>query len=173
MEGYFEAIRDAMTDLAKDPRTIFVGQAVAYPGTAMSRTLEFVPESQKLEFPVAENFQMGFCIGLALQGYLPVCIYPRFNFLLCAIDQLVLHLDKFPAMGAGVPKVIIRTAVAHDQPMNPGPQHLGDFTEAVSEMLTTVHVRRVRSPNGAIRIYKEAVQETERSTLAVEMLSHY
>ena len=173
MEGYFEAIRDAMAELAKNPKTIFVGQAVAYPGTAMSRTLEFVPESQKLEFPVAEDFQMGFCIGLALQGYLPISCYPRWNFLLLAMSQLVLHLDKFPAMGAGTPIGIVRTAVAHDQPMDPGPQHMGDYTEAVDSMLATIRVMHIQSPGGATRIYREAAQAARISTLVVEELRLY
>jgi pyruvate/2-oxoglutarate/acetoin dehydrogenase E1 component len=172
MEGYFAAIRDSMTELSKNPKVIFVGQAVAYPGTAMSRTLEFVPEAQKLEFSVAEDFQMGFCIGLALQGYLPVSIYPRWNFLLCAMNQLVLHLDKFPLMGAGTPKVIIRTAVAYDEPMNPGPQHLGDFTLEVRSMLRTVYVDNLRDVGWVKPTYEAAVRR-DVSTLVVEHLRNY
>ena len=37
---------------------------------------------------------MGIAIGLSMSGYIPICIFPRFNFLLSAINQIVNHLDK-------------------------------------------------------------------------------
>ena len=37
---------------------------------------------------------MGMTIGLLMAGKIPVSIYPRWNFLLLAINQLVNHLDK-------------------------------------------------------------------------------
>ena len=48
------------------------GQAVGYAGTAMFNTLKDVNPDQRIELPVAEEFQMGVTTGLALQGYLPV-----------------------------------------------------------------------------------------------------
>ena len=39
--------------------TIFIGQAVEVPGTAMSNTLKNVPKKKLLELPVAEEMQMG------------------------------------------------------------------------------------------------------------------
>jgi pyruvate/2-oxoglutarate/acetoin dehydrogenase E1 component len=48
---------------------IFVGQAVEYQGTAMKSTLIGVPPTQLMEVPVEEDFQMGLCIGLALNGF--------------------------------------------------------------------------------------------------------
>ena len=75
----------AMRMLAEDERTIFVGQNVVYGGQFMFSTLEGVPMEKRLEFPVAEDFQLGFCLGLAIEGYIPVCIYPRIDFLLLAL----------------------------------------------------------------------------------------
>ena len=48
-----------MDFLAKDPKTIFLGQAVEYPGTAMSNTLKNVPKKKLIEIPVAEEMQLG------------------------------------------------------------------------------------------------------------------
>ena len=59
-----ELQREAMARIADNGRAIFVGQSVAYDGQEPFRTLEQVPMSQRIEFPVAENTQLGFCIGL-------------------------------------------------------------------------------------------------------------
>lgn len=174
MSEYFTALCDAMEMLSRQPRAVFIGQAVKYPGTAMFKTLGGVPESQRIEFPVAEDMQMGVAIGMALNGDLPVCIYPRFNFLLLAVNQLCLHLDKLPVYSRGgyKPKVIIRTAVATDQPLDPGPQHLGDFSEPFARMLTTVRVQRLWTAEDVRAGYADALA-FDGSTLLVEMAEKY
>lgn len=174
MSLYFEELCHAMEMLAQEPKTIFLGQSVVYPGTAMSKTFSDVSMEKCIEMPVAEDFQMGLAIGMALHGYLPVCIYPRWNFLLLAANQLVLHLDKIPLYSNGGyrPKVIIRTAVATDEPLDPGYQHLGDFTQAFRSILTTVQVQELFSPQDVRRCYKQAL-ESEWSTLLVERAENY
>ena len=37
---------------------------------------------------------MGMTLGLALEGYIPVSCFPRFDFLILALNQLVNHIDK-------------------------------------------------------------------------------
>src|SRR5215469_7304678 len=93
--SYHDALCRAMKLLADVPNTVFVGQGMVG-GTSMYSTLIDVPMEKRLEFPVAEDFQMGFCIGLALDGMLPIAIFPRFNFLLLALNQLINHLDRLP-----------------------------------------------------------------------------
>lgn len=139
----------------------------------MYKTLCDVPAEKRLEFPVAEDCQLGFCTGAALAGMLPITIYPRWNFLLLAMSQLVLHLDKLPLMAKGVrPRVIIRTAVATRHPLNPGAQHLGDYSEAVNDMLETVHVVELFRADMIVPEYcKAATRDT--STILVERMGHY
>jgi pyruvate/2-oxoglutarate/acetoin dehydrogenase E1 component len=169
---YRDELTKAMTMLAADERTIFIGQAVAYPGTGMHGTLVEVPAHKRLELPVAEDMQMGMAIGMSLRGYIPVCIYPRINFLLLAMNQLVLHLDKLPLYGNGWrPKVIIRTMVAHDEPMDPGVQHLGDFSPGLRSMLKTVDVYRLSVTN-TFKAYEKALRK-ENSAVLVEFAEHY
>lgn len=174
MSEYFDNLVCAMSLLGEQPQAIFVGQTARYPGTAMHNTLKHLPEEQRLEFPVAEDFQMGFCTGLALAGSLPVCIYPRINFLLLATNQLILHLDKLPAYSRGGyrPKVIIRTAVATDEPLDPGPQHLGDFSDAYRMMLKHVRVVQLDFAKDIIPAY-EAALGRDGSTLLVEFMDQY
>jgi len=166
-QEYFEELRRAMNVLSYHPKSIFVGQAVACAGTAMSNTLTDVPVHKRLEFPVAENMQMGFCTGIAMAGWLPICIFPRINFMLEAISQLVQHLDKIPLFSDYRPKVIIRTAIATPVPLDPGPQHLGDYTDAVEKMLSTVRVVRLADANEIVPAYRAAM-EADHSTLLVE-----
>jgi hypothetical protein len=77
-----------MALLAHDGRTLFVGQSVLYDSNAMYRTLQtelgadIVPRERRIELPVLEDFQMGLCTGLSLDGYLPMCIFPRIDFML-------------------------------------------------------------------------------------------
>jgi pyruvate/2-oxoglutarate/acetoin dehydrogenase E1 component len=172
--SYFDELRAAMSLLAYRHDTVFMGQGVGVPGTTMSATLKDVPQSKRLEMPVAENMQMGMAIGMALEGYLPVCIFPRWNFLLLAADQLVNHLDRLPLYSDGgyKPKVIIRTAVPSTKPFNPGPQHDDDFTFAFSKMLRTVHVEELKHPAAILPAYAAAMQ-SDRSTLLVEYTEQY
>ena len=55
-----------MNFLAADPRVVFLGQAVACAGTAMSNTLSDVDKNRLLELPVDEDMQMGMTNGLAI-----------------------------------------------------------------------------------------------------------
>lgn len=157
---------------AEQPRSVFVGQAVRFPGTAMFTTLKNVPMEKRVEFPVAEDMQLGFCTGMSLNGDFPIAIYPRINFLLLAINQLVLHLDKLPLYSKYQPKVLVRTAIATDSPMNPGPQHLGDFTAAIQRMLDTVRVYSLEYSDEIVPAYREALK-FEGSSLIVEHTSKY
>ena len=118
---YFDELKKSMEFLAKNKKTIFIGQAVEVPGTAMSNTLIDIKKNKKFELPVAEEMQMGMTIGMLMAGQIPVSIFPRWNFLLLAINQLVNHLDKFTLMnGRGYKsKAIIRTSIGSERPLHP------------------------------------------------------
>ena len=162
-------INDAMLLLAERPDVLFIGQNVAYDGNVMFKHLEGIPLEQRLELPVAEEMQMGMSIGLSLMGYTPVSIYPRMDFLVLAMNQLVNHLDKLPIMSQGeiVPHVIIKTKVGARTPLDAGPQHTQDHTEALRLMLRTVEVVKLTREEDAPRVYREAL-DRYGSTLVVE-----
>lgn len=160
-----------MRMLAAQPGAYFIGQGVAADGVATFDSLDGVPMEQRLELPVVEELQMGMGIGLALQGFLPVLIYPRIDFLLRAADQLVNHLDKLEEMSRGQfkPKVIIRTRVGSRAPLDPGPQHRQNHTEAFRHMLTTVQVWEIEYPSDIMPAYEGALSRA-RSSLVIEAL---
>jgi len=168
---YFDELKRAMDWLAQKPDTLFLGQAVEFEGTAMTNTLQDVARSKLLEMPVAEEFQMGLSIGMAINGTVPISIFPRWNFLLLATNQLVNHLDKMPIYSHGEfnHKVIIRTAIGSERPINPQIQHTGDFTDAFRLMLKTVEVIRLKEPEEIFNAYQLAYERNDnKSTLLVE-----
>ena len=114
---------------------------------------------------------MGFGTGLALEGFLPVCFIPRFDFLILAANQIVNHLDKLPLMGWN-PKVIIRTAVGASKPLNPGPQHTQNHTEGFRKMLQTITVIEMMDEAAVMPGYKHALSVTE-SCIVVEHMELY
>ena len=164
-------MREAMNTLAAHPDTIFIGQAMAYKGTAITSTLSEVPRKRIIEFPVAEETQLGVSIGLALGGYIPVSIFPRWNFLLLATNMLVNHLDKYPVISNYHPKVIIRVGVGAEKPMHPGEQHVGDFSDVFRRMYSTIVFDYIDKPEDAVPMYENALRTpyshviTERSEL--------
>ena len=177
-----------MEYLSTDNRVLFMGQAVAYAGTGMSNTLKDIPKDKLLELPVAEEMQMGMSLGMALNGVIPVSIYPRWNFLLCAVSQLVNHVDKLPLMsnykgkalgtlghiGCYKGKVIIRTSIGSERPLHPQHQHIGDYTDAFKLMCKTVEVIRLDEPDQIFPAYERALlRDDNRSTILVEYGDYY
>jgi len=173
---YFEELKKAMNYLASQPNTLFLGQAVACKGTGMSNTLVDIDLKKRLELPVCEEMQMGMTNGLALQGIVPISIFPRWNFLMCAVNQLVNHLDKIKAMSDGqfIPKAIIRTAIGSERPLHPQSQHIGDFSDAFRLMLQNVDVVRLSEPDDILPEYEKAyAREDGKSTILVEYGDYY
>jgi pyruvate/2-oxoglutarate/acetoin dehydrogenase E1 component len=130
MGKYQSEIKKAMTKLGKRDDVLFLGQGVAYPDRIYG-TLADVPIEKCIEMPIAENMQTGIAIGLALEGFYPVSIYQRMDFLLLASDQLINHLDKIETMSQGQykPNVMTRTIIGAKKPIDAGPQHTQDFTK--------------------------------------------
>ena len=118
--------------LAKHKDTLFIGQSVKYSGNAIFNTLKGVPEKKKIELPVFEDVQMGISIGLALNGFIPITCYPRFDFLVLAFNQMVNHLDKIKNMSNKqyTPKNYHKKLLLDQKiPLDGGPQHTQNYTE--------------------------------------------
>jgi len=173
---YFDELKKAMEWLGEKPDTFFIGQAVAYDGTAMTNTIRNVPNIKKQEMPVNEDMQMGITIGLALNGTVPISIYPRWNFLLLAANQVVNHLDKLRVMSDNKynSKVIIRTGIGSQRPLHPQYQHVADFTAGFKAMCDWVDIIRLDEPNQIFDAYKYAYERKDnRPTILVEWSDYY
>jgi pyruvate/2-oxoglutarate/acetoin dehydrogenase E1 component len=173
---YVDHLIKSMEYLAEDPRTIFIGQSVKYSGNSIFNTLKTISDDRKIETPVFEETQMGLSTGLALEGYVPVTCYPRFDFLLCAANQLVNHLDKMEEMTKGVfkPRVIIRTSIGAKVPLDGGVQHTQNYTEAFKQLLTNIDVVLLDKKEDIFPAYQKALtREDSKSTLIVEFGEYY
>lgn len=177
--GYFQMtykdeLNKAMEFLGKNEKTIFLGQSVAYPGNAIFKTLKKVPIKKRIEMPIIEDTQMGMSIGLSLEGFIPISIFPKMDFLILTINQLINHLDKIKEMSNNgfVPKVIIRTSIGATKPLYPGLQHCLDYTEALRLMLKNVNVVKLKSSKDIVPEYKKAL-ESDKSTILIEISDLY
>lgn len=171
---YKDEIVKSMQWLAKKSNTIFLGQSVSYSGNAIFNTLKEVDESKKIELPVFEELQMGISTGMALEGYVPISCYPRFDFLILAMNQLINHLDKMQVMSEGLfkPKVIIRVAIGSKKPLNGGVQHTQDYTNSLKKMLTEVNVVLLKDTKHILNEFKKAY-EANYSSLIIENADFY
>ena len=165
-----------MEYLGAQKKTIFMGQAVEVPGTAMSNTLKDIKKNKLIELPVAEEMQMGITTGMIMNGLIPVSIYPRWNFLILAINQLVNHLDKLNEMTNNYykSKAIIRTSIGSERPLHPQSQHVGDFTKPIQMLSKNINVVKLKEPNQIFPAYKKALdREDNVSTIIVEYGDFY
>ena len=133
--SYKDAINKCMTDLGQNG-AIFIGYNVLN-GNAMG-TLKDVPNSQKLETPVAENLMSGLSIGMSLTGITPVLYFERHDFMLVAADAIGNHIDKIERISHGEFKVpvLIRAVTADSGPFYSGPTHQQDFTEVFRKLVS-------------------------------------
>jgi len=171
---YKDELTKAMEMLAKNEKVLFLGQAVSYPGSGMYPTLEKIADSKRIEVPIMEDVQMGISIGLSLEGYVPISIFPRFDFLICATNQLVNHLDKIEKMSDSEfkPKVIIRTSIGSTTPLYPGLQHCSDYTKAFKSFLKNIEVITLRKKEKIIPAYRRALK-SDKSSLLIEISDLY
>lgn len=165
--SYTEETRKAMKWLSEQKNTIFLGQTVLCEGSPMFKSLDGLPN--RIELPVVEEMQMGMSTGLALQGFVPISVYPRIDFLLLATNQLVNHLNHCEEMSCGEwkPKVIIRTQIGNTKPLYPGKQHCGDYTEALRLMCDNIVIVKLENEGSILEEYKKAYYR-DKSTILIE-----
>jgi pyruvate/2-oxoglutarate/acetoin dehydrogenase E1 component len=172
---YFDELKRAMTLLSEHPKVLIIGQSVQYEGTGLYESLVHVASNKKMELPVAEYLQSGLANGMAIEGMIPVSVYPRWNFMLMGTDQIVNHLDKFRNMSDGKysPKVIIRVAVGGVNLIDPQDQHKGNFADAFRSMTKNINIVELHEPEDIFPQYELALNRTDGvSTILVEFADY-
>lgn len=174
MSNYNLKIQKAMKILSKNKNVIFLGQSVVYPGNLIFKSLAEINNKKKIELPVFEETQMGMSLGLSLCGFIPVTCFPRFDFLLCGMNQLVNHLDKLEIISKNIyiPKVIIRVLVGSKKNINAGEQHTQNYVREFKKILKTIDVYDLKNSENIIFNYKKALK-SKRSSLFVEYSDLY
>lgn len=136
-----EAIKNKCEEYAKNPAVRFIGYNTLF-GSRMYGTLSSIDHKQCVECPVAENLMAGLAMGMSLEGYRPVLCFERHDFILLALDALVNQMDKMPWMSNDQFKfpIIVRAIVGSRNPIDPGPMHRQDYTNALHTMLKNTPV---------------------------------
>lgn len=157
MSEYLNQVCLAMKRVSQVKNTIFLGQSVKYSGNSIYASLKDVPMKKKVELPVFEEVQMGITIGLAMQGFVPITCFPRFDFLILALNQLVNHADKIDHLTNNQfkSKIIIRTLVGAKKPLDAGPQHTQDHTEALKKLLINTKIIKIKKNSNVLKEYLE------------------
>ena len=172
MKTYKDELIKSMNYLAEKPNTIFVGQQTAYAGNPMSTTILDVSKDKMIETPVFEEVQMGMSVGLGMTNMCVITFYPRWDFVICAANQLINHLDKFKHMTGYDSHVIIRVGKGSDNPLDPGVQHKADYTEEFKSMLDDVEIINLYDKSNIYETYKKAYND-KKPIILVEYPEKY
>ena len=161
MMMYKDSLTNMMTKLGEMDNTVFLGQQILFPGNPMSGTLINVPKEKMIELPVMEDSQMGMSLGMAMTGKFVITFYPRWDFLICAANQLVNHVDKIELMSNGQwkPNMIIRVAKGSEIPLNPGPQHRGNYFNEFQSITQTIKFFDCVTVDDIENAYNHAINE--------------
>lgn len=158
---YKDSLTNIMTELGKRDDTVFIGQQILFPGNPMSSTLSEVPKEKMIEVPVMEDTQMGMSLGMSMTGKYVITFYPRWDFLVCATNQLLNHVDKIGLMSNNewLPNMIIRVGKGSDDPIDPGHQHKGNYFEEFKSLCKNITFHDLKTKDDVEKSYKRAIND--------------
>jgi pyruvate/2-oxoglutarate/acetoin dehydrogenase E1 component len=156
LSPYKDALTEAMTFLGQQDNTIFIGQQIVYAGNPMSTTLGNVSKYKMIEVPVMEETQMGMTLGLAMTGKTVITFYPRWDFIVLAVNQLVNHIDKYELMTGKQANILVRLGKGSDKPLDPGHQHKGNYLEEFKSMCPHNEFHDLKNKDQIVNAYQTA-----------------
>jgi pyruvate/2-oxoglutarate/acetoin dehydrogenase E1 component len=160
---YKEAATQSMLEFAADPKARFVGYGML-DGKGGNGTMKTIPNEKIVETTVCEGLMVGIAQGLAMQGFKPMVLIERADFIWRAMDAIALHLDQCEDISRGEfkPGVIIRVVIGNkEKPLFTGPTHTGDPYDALRDILKML-VFRTSCPDGIKFWYSVATERQER-----------
>lgn len=145
---YKDQLKETMTWLGTQPNTLVCGYNVSKFGGNGAGTFADFPQDRIQEMPLSENLMVGAAIGLSLDGWLPIVWFERFDFVLCAMDAIVNHLDKIKGLSIGLhkPAVILRIVVGNREvPLFTGATHTQNLTKMLKQCVSfpVVQLRQI------------------------------
>jgi pyruvate/2-oxoglutarate/acetoin dehydrogenase E1 component len=158
LSPYKDALTEAMTFLGEKDDTMFIGQQIVYAGNPMSTTLGNVSKDKMVELPVMEETQMGMTLGIAMTGKTVITFYPRWDFIVLAVNQLVNHIDKYELMTGKRANIIIRLGKGSDKPLDPGHQHKGNYFAQFEAMCPNIKFSDLKCTEDILVAYKSAYE---------------
>ncbi len=115
--AYCDGIREAFEYcMDRDDKVFAIGQGLWSPwyvGRSMDNLDKRYGKERVIDTPVSEQATTGIAVGAALQGYRPVVIHPRMDFMILATDQIVNQAAKWRHMlgGKTSPSMVVRGIV--------------------------------------------------------------
>lgn len=154
---YKEKLTECTTRLVQEYGYYIIGQGVIDGGHGMSSTIDSALFENCIELPVFEETQTGIALGMGLAGINVISIYPRFDFFISGLSQLINHSDKAYSMSGGKfrPNIIFRVGVGAKVPLDAGPQHTNNYTKQMREMLTNVSVHELSKGSNPQKVFDQ------------------
>lgn len=146
-----EAALDAANILLKTySNCIFIGEGVPDPKACFNTTFGLKEKfpNQVFDSPISENGVIGACIGMALNGLIPVHLNMRQDFLLYAMDQIVNNAAKWHSMFGGARSVPLVIKAFTGKGWGSGHQHSQNL-ESVFAHIPGLKVVSPSSPKSA------------------------
>lgn len=156
---YKAALTEGTTRLVREQGYLIVGQGARDGGHGMASTISPDIHENCIELPVFEESQTGIALGMSLAGRNVMSIYPRFDFFISGLSQLINHSDKVREMSAGkfAPNLIFRVGVGAKVPLDAGPQHTNNYTNQMREMLTDIQVHELTKGSNPRQTFDEII----------------
>ncbi len=124
---YAGAILEATSQaMSKSDQVVIMGQLVDYSSGVFGTTTGLVNQygvERVRDFPVAENLMTQTALGMALNGFRPLIVHQRLDFMIYSLDAIAnwLALWRFKSNGKTNLPVVIRAIVGKG--WGQGPQH--------------------------------------------------
>jgi len=144
--SYGQAIRDGFQYLLSNYQEVFAfGQGLWSPwyvGNSMTDLEKEFGKDRVIDSPVSELAVTGAAIGASLQGYRPIVVHPRVDFMLYAADTIINQAAKWSYMFSGQahPAVTIRAIV------NRGGEQGAQHSQALHSLFAHIPGLRVVMP---------------------------
>lgn len=176
MKTYKQLVKEHCINYYKEHKNkcVFIGYNTVK-GSRMYGTLDKIPLKNCIEMPVCEGLMTSMAIGMSLEGYRPVVCFERHDFMLLALDSIINHIDKLPYLSGDRYKlpIIIRAIVGSANPLNPGPQHTGDYTQAFRHLLKNTPVYTPHNALGFEMAWNDVGNTLSGAVIIVEKRDWY
>ncbi|MEZ5101728.1 MAG: alpha-ketoacid dehydrogenase subunit beta [Thermoleophilia bacterium] len=161
---YYQAVQQALAEeLARDPRSLLMGEDVGRPGGifAQSRGLynEFGP-NRVIDTPAGELGFVGAAVGMAMTGLRPIVEISFADFFATCFDQVVNQAAKLRFMSGGQAAIPITFTSFGGGGLNAGPQHSSTY-EAILGGIPGLRVVTAATPADAKGLLKTAIREDD------------
>jgi len=159
---YADAIKHALEELMEaDKKVIVYGLGVDDPN-AMYGTLKGFPEKfgshRCYDTPLSEDSLTGYGIGLAIQGYKPIHVHQRTDFLLLAANQLINMGAKISYLSEGKIRCPFVVRAITGRSWGQGAQHSQSFHSMFAN-IPGLRVLAPSTPADAYNVYKNAFKD--------------